>query len=200
MAGKEYTTAPILVNADGHPIPQYLDITDTTDSPQGTFKPLTQLQAEHPDVQNVQLTGSSVGTLKETISGSRVGEIAAGTTETIIDLQEPCELESLSMGTDFEMMVLRIENRKASGTYEMGMRLIQEDGKATNPILPDFLNSLGGENDFWREFKHDVTNNRYALGMKRSSKFGAGVRIRVQNTDSISHNVAVTYVITIFHS
>src|SRR5690606_16492491 len=60
MAGKEYTTAPILVNADGHPIPQYLDITDTTDSPQGTFKPLTQLQAEHPDVQNVQLTGSSV--------------------------------------------------------------------------------------------------------------------------------------------
>lgn len=58
MAGKEYTTAPILVNADGHPIPQYLDITDTTDSPQGTFKPLTQLQAEHPDVQNVQLTGS----------------------------------------------------------------------------------------------------------------------------------------------
>lgn len=60
MAGKEYTTAPILVNADGHPIPQYLDITDTTDSPQGTFKPLTQLQAEHPDVQKVQLTGSSV--------------------------------------------------------------------------------------------------------------------------------------------
>src|SRR5690554_5197046 len=60
MAGKEYTTAPILVNADGHPIPQYLDITDTTDSPQGTFKPLTQLQAEHPDVQNVQLTGSNV--------------------------------------------------------------------------------------------------------------------------------------------
>lgn len=60
MAGKEYTTAPILVNADGHPIPQYLDITDTTDSPQGTFKPLTQLQAERPDVQNVQLTGSNV--------------------------------------------------------------------------------------------------------------------------------------------
>src|SRR5690606_7238119 len=60
MAGKEYTTAPILVNADGHPIPQYLDITDTTDSPQGTFKPLTQLQAEHPDVQNVQLTGRNV--------------------------------------------------------------------------------------------------------------------------------------------
>src|SRR5690606_28209877 len=60
MAGKEYTTAPILVNSDGHPIPQYLDITDTTDSPQGTFKPLTQLQAEHPDVQNVQLTGRNV--------------------------------------------------------------------------------------------------------------------------------------------
>ena len=65
MAGKEYTTAPILVNADGHPIPQYLDITDTTDSPQGTFKPLTQLQAEHPDVQNVQLTGSDVELLEK---------------------------------------------------------------------------------------------------------------------------------------
>src|SRR5690606_31333270 len=114
--------------------------------------------------------------------------------------QEPCELESLSMGTDFEMMVLRIENRKASGTYETGMRLVQENGVATNPILPDALNKLGGENDFWREFKHDVTNNRYALGMKRSAKFGSGVRIRVQNTDSVSHNVAVTYVITIFHS
>src|SRR5690625_2811594 len=60
MPGKQYTTAPILVNADGHPIPQYLDTTDTTDSPQGTFKPLTQLQAERSDVQNVQLTGSNV--------------------------------------------------------------------------------------------------------------------------------------------
>ena len=149
---------------------------------------------------DAQLTGSSVGTLKETISGTRVGELAAGTAETIIDLQEPCELESLSMGTDFEMMILRIENRKASGTYETGMRLVQEDGIATNPILPDALNKLGGENDFWREFKHDVTNNRYALGMKRSAKFGSGVRIRAENTDSVSHNVAVTYVITIFHS
>lgn len=147
-----------------------------------------------------QLTGSSVGALKETISGSRFGEIAAGTAEIVINLQEPCELESLSMGTDFEMMILRIENRKASGTYETGMRLILEDGKATNPILPGALNRLGGENDFWREFKHDVTNNRYAIGMKRSAKFSSGVRIRVENTDSVSHNVAVTYVITIFHS
>ncbi len=38
---KQYTTAPILVNDNGDPIPQYLDTTDTTDSPQGTFKPLT---------------------------------------------------------------------------------------------------------------------------------------------------------------
>lgn len=71
MAGKEYTTAPILVNSDGHPIPQYLDITDTTDSPQGTFKPLTQLQAEHPDVQNVQLTGSIVKEIKEWLNQSQ---------------------------------------------------------------------------------------------------------------------------------
>lgn len=51
--GKQYTTAPILVNSNGDPIPQYLDITDKTDSPQGTFKPLT-----NETIQKVQLTGS----------------------------------------------------------------------------------------------------------------------------------------------
>lgn len=39
MSTKAYTTAPILTNGT-HPIPQYLDITDLTDSPEGTFKPL----------------------------------------------------------------------------------------------------------------------------------------------------------------
>lgn len=90
MAGKEYTTAPILVNADGHPIPQYLDITDTTDSPQGTFKPLTQLQAEHPDVQNVQLTGSRVEIQKLAHNVT----LAPGSTwsyDSFIDLREKQE-------------------------------------------------------------------------------------------------------------
>ena len=54
--GKQYTTAPILVNSNGDPIPQYLDITDKTDSPQGTFKPLT-----NETIHKVQLTGSNVG-------------------------------------------------------------------------------------------------------------------------------------------
>lgn len=53
--GKQYTTAPILVNSNGDPIPQYLDITDKTDSPQGSFKPLT-----NETIQKVQLTGSKV--------------------------------------------------------------------------------------------------------------------------------------------
>ncbi|MFS8652612.1 MAG: hypothetical protein FWJ66_11985 [Caldibacillus sp.] len=53
--GKQYTTAPILVNSNGDPIPQYLDITDKTDSPQGTFKPLT-----NETIQKVQLTGSNI--------------------------------------------------------------------------------------------------------------------------------------------
>src|SRR5690554_4382332 len=100
MAGKEYTTAPILVNADGHPIPQYLDITDTTDSPQGTFKPLTQLQVERPDVQNVQLTGSRVA--EESVVIRRMGEIPAGTTENVFDeVGKEVVLESLNVGTDF---------------------------------------------------------------------------------------------------
>lgn len=41
---KQYTNARILTDGQGKPIPQYLDTTDTTDSPQGTFKPLTELQ------------------------------------------------------------------------------------------------------------------------------------------------------------
>src|SRR5690625_957753 len=52
--GKVYTTAPLLYNDQGDPIPQYLDVSDKTDSPQGSFKPLTN------DPQDVRLTGSIV--------------------------------------------------------------------------------------------------------------------------------------------
>jgi hypothetical protein len=48
-----YTTAKILLDGDSKPIPQYLDTSDTTDSPEGTFKPLTQ-------TRDTQLTGSIV--------------------------------------------------------------------------------------------------------------------------------------------
>ena|SRR5690625_1618099 len=50
--GKVYTTAPLLYNDQGDPIPQYLDVSDKTDSPQGSFKPLTN------DPQDVRLIGS----------------------------------------------------------------------------------------------------------------------------------------------
>lgn len=67
--GKQYTTAPILVNSNGDPIPQYLDITDKTDSPQGTFKPLT-----NETIQKVQLTGSNVGYSNDTKPTGKKGE------------------------------------------------------------------------------------------------------------------------------
>lgn len=64
MAGKQYTSAKLLYNADGDPIPQFLDVSDTTDSPQGTFKPITSKSdvsvTNFPTTQNVQLTGSNV--------------------------------------------------------------------------------------------------------------------------------------------
>jgi len=50
----QYTNARLLTDGDGNPIPQYLDVNDKTDSPQGTFKPLTG------DPRQVQLTGSNV--------------------------------------------------------------------------------------------------------------------------------------------
>jgi hypothetical protein len=39
-----YTTAKLLLDGNGDPMPQFLDVTDTTDSPEGTFKPLTKIQ------------------------------------------------------------------------------------------------------------------------------------------------------------
>jgi hypothetical protein len=47
----QYTTAKLLTDGDLNPIPQYLDTSDTTDSPEGTFKPLDK-------VQETSLTGS----------------------------------------------------------------------------------------------------------------------------------------------
>lgn len=51
MAGKQYTSAPLLYNTAGEPIPQWLDTHDKTDSPEGTFKPLTKAQANNGIVQ-----------------------------------------------------------------------------------------------------------------------------------------------------
>lgn len=54
MAGKIYTSAKLLYNEEGDPIPQYLDVSDKTDSPEGTFKPITRDQNPMP----VKLTGA----------------------------------------------------------------------------------------------------------------------------------------------
>ncbi|WP_079708080.1 hypothetical protein [Paraliobacillus ryukyuensis] len=73
MAGdKAFTQAPIITNGQ-YPIAHYLDTSDTTDSPEGTFKPLTQnhLQAVENLNANLELVIDN-GTLKSQITGSLI--------------------------------------------------------------------------------------------------------------------------------
>ncbi|WP_198297617.1 hypothetical protein [Domibacillus aminovorans] len=62
----QHTSAVLLTDGAGQPIPQYLDTADKTDSPQGTFKPLTKNQP-------VQLAGISIpGGLPVDIQGAEL--------------------------------------------------------------------------------------------------------------------------------
>ncbi|PZN06538.1 MAG: hypothetical protein DIU69_13110 [Bacillota bacterium] len=140
----------------------------------------------------------TVDCMYETQSGNLVTTVPAGSTIVVTQVNQACDLESLSMGTDYNLMALRVENRRADGTYEQGMRLVGPSGQWTNPVRPKDLHDLGGENDFWREFVYDDTNKKFALGMKRQSKFGAGIRIRLYNQDTVDHNAAVTWMISVF--
>lgn len=100
--GKQYTTAPILVNSNGDPIPQYLDITDKTDSPQGTFKPLT-----NETIQKVQLTGSFVEI------GRVVGRtVTAGSRVNVFTFPTKTEL-------DFKEIVIVIRRQGVEHTYKV---------------------------------------------------------------------------------
>lgn len=60
--GKVYTSAPILVNSDGLPIPAYLDRNDKTDSPEGTYKPITD--EHYKPVYDTRLTGGNMELMK----------------------------------------------------------------------------------------------------------------------------------------
>lgn len=94
--GKQYTTAPILVNSNGDPIPQYLDITDKTDSPQGTFKPLT-----NETIHKVQLTGSIVGEQK--IATDLIVTVGSKTTIATLDT------------SNYKKVGLRVQRKDTSG-------------------------------------------------------------------------------------
>ncbi|MGG3450171.1 hypothetical protein [Domibacillus aminovorans] len=62
----QHTSAVLLTDGAGQPIPQYLDTADKTDSPQGTFKPLTKNQP-------VQLAGISIpGGLPVDLQGASI--------------------------------------------------------------------------------------------------------------------------------
>lgn len=100
--GKQYTTAPILVNSNGDPIPQYLDITDKTDSPQGTFKPLT-----NETIQKVQLTGSFVE-----IGRSLGVTVTPGSRDTVFIFPTKTEL-------DFKEIVIVIRRQNVEHTYKV---------------------------------------------------------------------------------
>ena len=136
---------------------------------------------------------------KETVSFSRTGSLDAGAFETVVEINEPCILESLMVGTSYNTMIIRIEERRPNGSYGSGMRLVAPDGTSANPVNPSSLNSLGGENDYWNLFNYDTERNRYAFGMKRQSVFGSGLRIRIQNNNSVAHTMGLTCLITKMH-
>src|SRR5690625_6756835 len=92
--GKVYTTAPLLYNDQGDPIPQYLDVSDKTDSPQGSFKPLTN------DPQDVRLIGS----IGERISQiNTVKNIAPKLQEDILDTNYPTTVNSFLLSLNNEV-------------------------------------------------------------------------------------------------
>lgn len=148
---------------------------------------------------DTQLTGSNVEdafpvkTLKETYSENFIKLITDGTTELVAEYPFPCELTSFSMGTNGRQTSVRIEN-KANGNYDSGIRIVLPKGISTNPVAPNTLHLINGENDFWREFVYDTEVNEYAFGMKRVAIFSKGLRIRVSAREDC--NVALTYMVT----
>lgn len=140
----------------------------------------------YPEIQKIS-------SLKETYSVSRSLKIEAGTTELIEEYPFPCELTSFSIGTSDRRVSIRIEN-KLNGSYDNGIRLVHPSGSSTNPVSPTLLETLGGENDFWREFVYSRDDNRFSLGMKRIAIFSQGMRIRLSAT--VESDVALTYMVT----
>lgn len=152
---------------------------------------------------NTQVTGSNVEYatgMKETERFLKTSVLKAGEREVIAEITNPCVLESLMVGTSYNTMIIRIENRLSNGSYQSGMKLIAPNGGYSNSINPASLNALGGENDYWRTFVYDGDKNEYAFGMKRTSTFGNGVRISVENINKTDHNIGITCLVTHYHT
>ena len=125
-----------------------------------------ELQSLKEHTFNTQLTGSSVALkiseMEETVSNNRVGNLPAGSSEIVVDIEQPCILESLMLGTDKNNIIVRVQNRKHDGSYETGMRLVSIKGDYSVPVMPAQLNTIGGENDYWREFVYNQERNEFA--------------------------------------
>lgn len=202
--GSDGATHTKIVDVDGNPL-SFVPVEDEAVKAELAEIRRTQAQIlERLDGGiDARLTGSNVEYAQgyyETLSFTRSGALAAGASETIADINGPCELESLMIGTDDKTVLLRVENKKSDGQAESGMRIVDVRGRYSNPISPSTLHQIGGENDYWSVFKFDEDNKAYAFGMKRNSMFGAGLRIRITNGNGSDCNFAITCIITKYHT
>jgi len=186
--GKVYTTAPLLYNDQGDPIPQYLDVSDKTDSPQGSFKPLTN------DPQDVRLTGS----IGERISQiNTVKNIAPKLQEDILDTNYPTTVDSFLLSVNNEEkdnIRLFIESYRESGTKNLDWRI--QRGYPYNDQGLLFINRLTEYEHPFLTISELQPSSVYAIKTKDTVHFPYGVKISLLNNSS---NLDVTTLAQVYY-
>ncbi|NPV80750.1 MAG: hypothetical protein HPY52_10820 [Firmicutes bacterium] len=125
------------------------------------------------------------------ISKNRYGSLAANTEETILDIMGPFELEALTVGTDSSIASIRIKTYAPDGSTNYEYVVPTANGTTIQVVTPNNLAVYAnGENDFFKNFVYDTTNNKYSFGMKRQLPLRGGGVVSIKNWSATAQNIA----------
>jgi len=210
-----YNTKNIIRDASGAPVPQFYN--PTSDA----YQPLTgvdlgggrygydnlawgktagglyvPLKVANDGTVLTQLTGSyAKGGTDVPIAASRSGALAAGVSETVLDITQPVIVDDISLGANTFKAAVRIQRYDSGGVIRSySVASVAGVGIATS-FTSEEANRTGGSKKYGPFIltAYDTTDNYY--GMSFDSSFYLicpfGLKVIVINNDTVEKNVAL---------
>lgn len=117
--------------------------------------------------------------------------LAAGTSETILDLRSPVEIMYLMMLTSSNKVGFVLMSYRDDGT-PITFSWVAQDGSLPSVVYPDAVQQLGGH-PYFDNVLYDTSNNKYAMQKRPEapSVFARGLKLTVRNLDTAAANCAV---------
>jgi len=153
----------------------------------------SEAQTSFALIQNIMQDGDGRG--GEHGQGSdnfiRYGNLAAGTTEVLLDLRSPVEIMYLMMRSNSKKVGFELTTYKDDGS-PITFNWVSSDGSVPAVATSEYINGLGGH-PYFENMKYDTSGNIYAIQKRPEAPgiFARGLRLSVRSLDTVDSGSAV---------